>query len=532
MVERVKQIPARLLEFWNKYTSKQKTIIICVIAAIVLAIAILSFFLTRTSYQYLISFEDTKSTNELVELLEEKNIKNKVSDDGKKIYVDKKRSTDAILLMGSEDIPKSDMDWDSALDNSISTTEGEKKKKFTLAFQSDIRSYLMTINGVKNASVVINAPEDDGTIFTETKESSVGVVLELTDELSQDAVKGMANYLATSVGNATTDNITIIDTDSNLLFGGDMDSASGIVSSAADYKEKITAKIKNDVRQLLLQANYNDVEIGASNIKFNMDEVQELYTEFSVPEGMEQGPYSSSYDYETNANTSSGGVPGTDSNADDTDYMIQESGGTDSKTTLKKFEYNPNKKETTTVKEVGAVEPNESSIAIVLKRYKYYDEAQLKKDGTLAGMTFDEFIAANDVTTELAVEDSVIELVARTTGISANNITVVAYEKPIFNAEITKATPISNYLMIILAVLIVALLIFVVFKGTAPMEITELEPELSVEQLLATTKENQSLEDIEFGEKSETRKMIEKFVDENPEAVAQLLRNWINEDWG
>ena len=25
---------------------------------------------------------------------------------------------------------------------------------------------------------------------------------------------------------------------------------------------------------------------------------------------------------------------------------------------------------------------------------------------------------------------------------------------------------------------------------------------------------------------------LEKFVDENPDAVASLLRNWINEDWG
>ena len=41
-----------------------------------------------------------------------------------------------------------------------------------------------------------------------------------------------------------------------------------------------------------------------------------------------------------------------------------------------------------------------------------------------------------------------------------------------------------------------------------------------------------SLEEIEMGDKSETRVMIEKFVDENPEAVALLLRNWINEDWG
>ena len=62
------------------------------------------------------------------------------------------------------------------------------------------------------------------------------------------------------------------------------------------------------------------------------------------------------------------------------------------------------------------------------------------------------------------------------------------------------------------------------------MDQPETEPELSVERLLATTRENQSLEDIEFGEKSETRKMIEKYIDENADAVAALLRNWLNDD--
>lgn len=59
------------------------------------------------------------------------------------------------------------------------------------------------------------------------------------------------------------------------------------------------------------------------------------------------------------------------------------------------------------------------------------------------------------------------------------------------------------------------------------------EPELSVEEMLASTRENQqaSVDDIDIQEKSETRKAIEKFVDENPEAVALLLRNWLNDDW-
>ena len=77
--------------------------------------------------------------------------------------------------------------------------------------------------------------------------------------------------------------------------------------------------------------------------------------------------------------------------------------------------------------------------------------------------------------------------------------------------------------------LVVLLLGFVVFRSTRPAEVIETEPELSVESLLQSTKDE--LEDIGVQQKSDTRLMIEKFVDENPEAVANLLRNWLTEDW-
>ncbi len=56
------------------------------------------------------------------------------------------------------------------------------------------------------------------------------------------------------------------------------------------------------------------------------------------------------------------------------------------------------------------------------------------------------------------------------------------------------------------------------------------EEELSVEELLQSNQ--QELESIETEQKSEARKLIENFVEENPEAVATLLRNWLDEDWG
>ena len=64
------------------------------------------------------------------------------------------------------------------------------------------------------------------------------------------------------------------------------------------------------------------------------------------------------------------------------------------------------------------------------------------------------------------------------------------------------------------------------------MEITEIEPELSVEEMLESSQIiPEELDSIEYNEESEIKKQIDKFVDEKPEAVASLLRNWLSEEW-
>ena len=80
--------------------------------------------------------------------------------------------------------------------------------------------------------------------------------------------------------------------------------------------------------------------------------------------------------------------------------------------------------------------------------------------------------------------------------------------------------------------MIFALLGYVVFRSTRKQVEEEIEPELSVDALLeSTANTGDELENIGYSEKSETRVLIEKFVDENPDAAALLLRNWLNEDW-
>ena len=144
---------------------------------------------------------------------------------------------------------------------------------------------------------------------------------------------------------------------------------------------------------------------------------------------------------------------------------------------------------------------------------------------------FAEFKAANSEVIESSNMPDMVSMLSQATGIKADKIYVVERIVPVFYPIEESQVPVKSIVTIGLALLIAGLLLFVVFKSMKPDEVVEVEPELSVEALLATTKENQSLDDIEFSEKSAAKEQIDKFVDENPEAVAALLKNWLTDEW-
>lgn len=541
MMDRLIAIKDKFLAFWDKYTTKQKTLIISVVLAIFFAVVLLGYFLTRPVYTELVKLSgDTASTFDSALSSGGIDYKKESDSKGNTVFsVEQSQYSDAVLLMGENKITDTEMSWDDAFNNDMTVSSAEKQTKATLALQSSIRKGLMNFDGVEDATVYVNRPTDDGTIFSEKKETSVSASLKLAkgSEITSETAQAIAYYLANAVGNSTTDNIILTDTTGNLLYGQKEDNTlGGSVSGSDDYKEKLRNTFCKNVSNMLMKAGYDDVQIGSANIKFNMDKVTELVKTYTANEGQDQGLYSSSYNYKSTGNSGSGGVPGTDSNGDQTDTMIQNTGSTNSETTLDKYNYLPNETVQNIEHEVGAVEPDQSSIGIVLTKYNVIKEETLESQGLLKDTTFEEYVNNNSAVTDLQVPQELITLVSAATGIATNNITIQIKQKPVYEAKESSSfmDNASNYLMVILTLLIAGLLVFVIIKGTSPVEVTELEPELSVEDLLATTQEDdkQDLDEIELSDKSETRQLIEKFVDENPEAVALLLRNWINEDWG
>ena len=193
--------------------------------------------------------------------------------------VEQSQYSDAVLLMGENKITDTEMSWDDAFNNDMTVSSAEKQTKATLALQSSIRKGLMNFDGVEDATVYVNRPTDDGTIFSEKKETSVSASLKLAkgSEITSETAQAIAYYLANAVGNSTTDNIILTDTTGNLLYGQKEDNTlGGSVSGSDDYKEKLRNTFCKNVSNMLMKAGYDDVQIGSANIKFNMDKVTEL----------------------------------------------------------------------------------------------------------------------------------------------------------------------------------------------------------------------------------------------------------------
>ncbi len=533
MADKLKEIPTRLLDWWNKYTSKQKTIIISIAAGVVLALAILVTVLTRPQYELLVTCESTKESSTIIDLLEGAGIEYQYSEDGYQIKVEKSQIGQANLLMGANNIPTTRMAITDVTSGGLSTTESDKAK-LNIAYKEDLlESDLETMENVISAKVELHIPEDDGTMIAKNEDSSAAIMLELREALTNEQASNIAQYVKTALGNENIQTITIIDNEGNLLFSGDdTSSITGNANSQFTVKQQTEAVLQSNIKKVLLGTNeFNLIEV-TSNLDLDFSSVEETEHLYYAPDGATQGMLSHEDVYESESTGGVSGVPGTDSNNEDnTGYEFSDYESSSSTVSEISRDYLPNEKVTLTKIPAGLVQYSNSSVSVAAIKYRVLKEEDAKNQGLLDGITWDEYKVMNQERTKLEVDEDLVDLVAKASGISAENISFIAYEEPMYIDAEGADIAATDVLQIVLIVLILGLLAFVIYRSMRSEKVVVEEEEVSVESLLNSTPE-EVLEDIEVETKSETRKLIEKFVDENPEAAANLLRNWLNEDWG
>lgn len=533
MPEQLQQILDKILEWWKKFNTKQKTLLASITAVILLSLVILAVVVSKPEMITLYTCTTLTEAASVQDLLTNEGISFETSEDGMSFSVEKSDYANARILLGSNEIATGKPSLESVFDGGFSSTSEDKEKLYKDYLQEDLADVLEQIEGIEGASVRLDLPSNDGTIISKDEQASVSVLLTLEKELTAEQASGIAQFLATNVGNEDTSRIKIIDNRGNVLFSDEEEqSVTGNASTQQEMKQKAESLIKQKIKDVLVGSSiYDNAEI-AMNLDMDFDQYEEKKREYYAPDGQTNGMIGSKSEYESTTQGGSAGSPGTDSNGDDTTYVIQDSEITLSTITDTTVDYQNNERITTYIQSVGKIDCETSSISIVLTDWVVYSEDILKATGALDEMSFDEYIAANSDPVKRTVDEDYYELVANATGFPVESITILSYAQPMFEYS-SNDKSVSDYLQFILALLIFALLGFVVFRSTRREEEPEVEEELSVENLLESTKETtqDTLEDIGYNEKSETRLLIEKFVEQNPEAAATLLRNWLNEDW-
>ena len=566
MPERVQQtffnIVNRIRNFWTSLSVRQRVLIISSTAVVLIAAGILIFSMTRPHMIEIVTAKDADEAQKIQDVLSGEGIEFQTSKNGMTYTINEKDEAAASIALGTNSIPSKGYDISDVIDGSFSTTEADKKKRYQVYLEDKFAAQLETISGVKDAEVTLSIPDDDGTLIADTKDSYANVILTLSDDLDAKTAAGISKYIATGLGNDTTDNITIIDSEGNSIFIGGEDTIDVIWEEDEEVTQdqetmamERNERIRRDREQTLMKqvkqafssnnngrAMFDNVEVSL-NLSMDFDNTSSVDYHYYQDNADKTEGYLDSTT--TKTYTSSGGLagtPGTDSNDDET-YVIEDDTTGSASSTEVTQDYLPSETITTTDGSLGKVDYENSSVTVVAYNNVIYNEERMQEAGLLEGTTFAQFVEENNSQQPIDIDENLITAVSNATSIPVERVSVVAYSVPMFQyAE--DGRNFTDYLQIALAILIFALLGFVVFMTLRREREEEIAEEVTVEDLLEAQAQQdeqaeidleateQTLDDIAYSDKTEARIVIEKFVDEKPEAAAALLRNWLNEDWG
>ena len=544
MRERLRAVLNRLLERWNALDKNQKIWLSAIVVVFLLALGITLYMNVRTRYEVLVDNRDLTVISSMRNALTDAGIRNRVVNSGRGLAVDQNRVVDAQVLIAQEGLLEdtgngNNFTYLDALNFSgMGTTETIKRENMKKVKETELSNALRLFDGINKATVNLTIPDDNYFFVKPVDTARASAVLTVSRPLTKNESLQVARFLCASVKGLTMDNIEISDQNYNVVYSGLQETTSG---AGSQYDQELLRK--NDVEMKIkvsLSPLFDAVTVINDNLKFNWDRQTETSDTLTPPvSGSDTGVILKEDTQKgTSASTGVGAAPGVGANDQTSNtYQTQNNGNSSTSSNSDSTEYGYNRTKTILESATGVLDTTNSTIAVMVYRNKIYNQSQMTNT-QLNGQTWDAF-KAGTIETALTIDFTpIVDLIAKGTGLTNTNISVYGYEVPVFVDTEIRPVNVQQIVMFSILGLLLLLLAIGVIRGMPKEEITEIEPELSVEELLETTRmeeakeaEKLKLQEIELDKEPESKKMIEKFVNERPEAVAQLLRNWLNDNW-
>lgn len=531
----------RTKSFVGSMSSKTKKMIV-ILTVLILVVSIgAATILNMKGYNVLFTGLNDQEASEIIGKLQEKGVSYKYQDGGT-ILVDSKQEEQVKAELVYEGYPKSGFTYDIFKNNiDLMTTDFEKNNYKLFELQDRIGATIRLFDGVKDAKVTIALGEDRRYVLDTNQKTqasaSVVVIMTAGGSPTPEQVKGIQRLVSKSIPQLDISNVAVLDGDGNdVSQGGSMQSE--LNKLRADFEDQIERSVQSKVINVLAPF------YGAENIRVSVKATVDMNKKiretinYSIPEAQvpktttnEAGevvtteenvnikgiPSKESINQEiTRDKNASGGVAGTESNADIPIY--------------------------------GALPVNGDEAHIINQNDIDYLVNQIKEQtqvdsGIVEDMMISVSLNANG-NPGIAKED-VLNLVGNAAGIAKANqgdkITVVsgsfydpATGEPQLPAEASIMDQYKIWIIGGVAAFIIAVIITIIIsmilrkKKKKKRESVQVpSPRIQVVREPADAIVEPEIISIKNEKSMELRNSIRDFAADNPEISAQLLRSWL-----
>jgi flagellar M-ring protein FliF len=513
MIDALKRVKNQLNEFYQGLTKSQKIKIAISGLLIIVSMAALFYVISKPEYITLYKNLEPKEAGEITAKLNELSIPWKNDETGTKILVPKEYKNKAQMELAVEGLPTERFSYDDIFNSSsITTTNEERQKKYLIAQMNDLAKTIEEIDGIEKATVNLSVAEDSKFLLKD-QESKASVFVELKPgkAISAEQVNGIVMLVANAVKDLKPENVSVID-NKGLLLNKKSDDGTFHASTQLNLQQQVQEELKSSLTQFLSTVyGPNNIAVMA-NVKLDFDSEVTDVQEFSPPiEGEDNGLVRSMTDLKEQViNQPQGNVPGSPENVGNVPEYQEAEGEVsryDKANQTINYELNEIKKKI--VKAQGQVK--DITVAVLINKKALVDQ-ELTEDH----------------------KEEIMDLVSACTGLDTKVVEVMATDFDTskaegFGTEKGKKGLLGDTPMWLIGVLI-ALALGGAGYGMYRFRQRRRETQESLEGTMTIPDETIEEIELEVSDKSNHKRQIEKFIDNNPEAAAQLLRTWLDED--
>lgn len=528
MPELLLRMQQKINEFWGNLDKSQKIRLYITSAILLITIIGSVVYISRPNYVPLIRNADVKDIGEMTKVLDSEKIKYSLKDNGSSIYISAKDNNKAQVVLLQNGYPKSGMSFEDAFNMiKINTTESDKKKLWENYKKSTLIAKLKMFDNVKDADVDLALPEQSLFVSNNNDQQRPTAYVRVTPkgQLTPQQVQGIVMVVSRSVENLNPKDVTVVDNNLNVLNSETGDETIDKTNTQDQLRLKKKQELEKNVYDMFNGQfdNFDTIRVVANPV-LDFNKMKSVTQGVANPEGMEGGALISSEQTKENlVNGGANGQPGMGSNpgTNTTPAYPNANGGNSTynkQTSKQNFDYT--RTSTEQEKALGDLTDKSSMTVTLWYGRRVTDENKLSQ----------------------AFIDQLKADVSKATGIPAAQISVNKYKlAPPEVVQTTTADTIKKLLndygfFVLVLLLIIGLMIAIIPKkkpDLAPVPaLAEAEAASgSGPRFIVPEVSSEPIPEIELEERSEVKKQIEKFVKQKPDAVAQLLRNWLSDDW-